>query len=155
MMMFSSAAKAAALRRPDGQLAPERPFAEIVVGVSLDGHGDARGAESEKTLTGAAGRVDDDGVVGQPGLAVAAGDFVAEAGAQGSLDIGDRQVGWLRAVPLQEPAGLFDEVVVRRIVRMRPSVPWGCTAAGCAAVVRTDAGSGSDPGPGPSSDHRA
>jgi hypothetical protein len=116
-MMFSSAIEGG-IRRPDGQHGAGKPFAEIVVGISFDPDGDARGAESEETLAGAADRVDHDGIAGQPGVSVASGDFIAEAGAQGSPDIRDRQVDFYGRSPFKSRQSLLDQVVVRRIVRI-------------------------------------
>ena len=48
--------KSGFLRRPDSQHCAGKALAEVVVGIPCDMDGDARGAEGEKALAGAAGR---------------------------------------------------------------------------------------------------
>ena len=61
--------------------------------------------------------MDGDGAAGESMTAVTSGDFVAEAGAQRTLNIGDRQIDVYRLSPFKSRHGLSDQVVVRRVVR--------------------------------------
>ena len=115
-MMFSSAANGEPSGGPDDDAAAGEPLAEVVVGVAVEAQGHAPGHEGAEALSGRAGEGQVDGPVGQAGAAVAAGDLVAEQGADGAVDVADAQLRAHRRAVLDGRPALLEERVVERLV---------------------------------------
>ena len=73
-----------ALRRAHDEPPARQALAEVVVGVAVEAHGHAPGHEGAEALPGRAGEGQRDGVVGQPGRAVAPADLRARAASRPS-----------------------------------------------------------------------
>ena len=79
MRMFSSGRKVELRGGIDDDAAAGEAFADVIVGVAFEFERDALGEEGAEALSGGAGELEADGVVGQTGGAVAARDFAARA----------------------------------------------------------------------------
>ena len=79
-------------RREEDDLAARKALAQVVVGVALEGEGDALRHKRPEALAGRAAEVELDRVLGQAGGAVAAGDLGAERRGHDAVDVADRQV---------------------------------------------------------------
>ena len=85
------------LRRIDDDASAGESFADVVVGVAFEFERDAFGEERSEALSGRAGELEANGVVGQSGGAVAAGDLAAEHRADRAVDVADGQLDLDRA----------------------------------------------------------
>ncbi len=74
------------------ELAAREPLAGVVVGVALEPQRDAPGHERPEALARRAAQVHGDGVVGQAVTAPLPGEGGAEHGADGAVDVADRQL---------------------------------------------------------------
>jgi len=92
-------------RRRDDELAAGQTLAHVVVGISrqLDGH--PMGQPGTKGLAGGAPDLDADGVLRQPGVAVAARHLAREHGAEGAVVVVDRALDLHRLAALQGGGG--------------------------------------------------
>ena len=79
-------------------------------------------------MAGGAGEFEADGIVGQAGGAVAAGDFAAEHGAHGAVHVADGQLDADHALIFEGIAGMLDQLIVERLVQ--------------AVILRLDAAAG-------------
>ena len=77
---------------PDRDPAAGEALADVVVGVALEPQRDAARDERPEGLTGRPDERDVDGVVGQAVAAVLLGHLVAEDGADGPVDVADREL---------------------------------------------------------------
>ncbi len=80
-------------RRIHGDAAAGETLADVVVGVALEGEGHALRHEGAEALASGAGELDADGILGEAGGAVLAGDLAAGDGADDAVDVADRQLG--------------------------------------------------------------
>ncbi len=101
-----------ALGRVDDQPPAGEALAGVIVGVAFQRQRDALGEEGAEALPGRAGEVEADGVLGQALGAVAAGDFAAQHGADGAMDVANLQAGLDRRLVLQRLAGAGDQLVI-------------------------------------------
>ena len=103
-------------RRLDDHFAAGQPFAEVVVGVAIDVHGDACRKERREALARGAREIDRHRVFGQGFFAVSSCDVVAQGSADRSIRVVDRQVERDRPFVLERVHAEFDEFVVERLV---------------------------------------
>src|SRR5439155_2535396 len=80
-------------RRIDDDFAAGQPFADVIVGVTLQNESHALGHKRAEALARAAGEVNLDGVFGKSLSAPAPGDFAADDGADDAVDVADGQGG--------------------------------------------------------------
>ena len=83
--------KAGSARRIDDDAAAGEAFADVVVGLAFERERDALGEKRAEALSGRAGELNADRVVGQSGGAVAARDLAAQHGADGAMHVANRQ----------------------------------------------------------------
>ena len=106
--------EAALGRRGDDQPPPGQALAHVVVGLPGQDQGDAVGQERPKALPPRAVGLDDNGVVRQPGVAVAPGHLARQHGPDGAVRVADGGFNPHRLAPVQGGLGLLDEPVIQR-----------------------------------------
>ena len=102
--------------RAHHQAAAAQPLADVVVGVAVEGEGDAVREPGAEGLAGGAAQRDADGVVGQSRLAVPAGDLAAQHAPDGAVAVADRQLDLHRVAVLERRLGEGDDLVVEGLV---------------------------------------
>ncbi len=108
--------------RADHDAATGEALADVVVGVALQAEGDALRHEGAEGLAGAADEGQVDGVVGQARATELLGDVVAEHGADGPVDVADRdlgadRLGRLGGLGVQRVGGELDQLVVEGLLQ--------------------------------------
>ncbi len=84
--------EAGGARRVNDHLAAGEALAHVVAGVAFELEGDALGQEGAEGLAGRAVELDVNGVFGEAGGAVAAGDLTRQDGADGAVDVANRHL---------------------------------------------------------------
>src|SRR5258708_2142425 len=95
--------------RENDDLAAGQTFADIIVGVTLEGEGHAPGHEGAETLAGAASEMNFDRVFGQTLGSPSPGDLAAYDGADDAVDVADGQHGDNLFLPLDGRLAQFQQ----------------------------------------------
>ena len=140
-MMLLGGVEGGFARRAHDDPPAGQALADVVVGVALEPQGDAARQERAEGLAGGAGEGDVDGVVGQAGAGVPLGDLVAEHGADGAVDVADRQLDAHRGAVFEGVGGELDQLVVERLVEAVVLRRW-CGAGRRLRAVRAGGRSG-------------
>ena len=105
----------AAARRIDHEAPARQALAGIVVGGALELEGDAAREEGAEALPGGADELHRDGALGQALVAVAPGDLARQHGADGAVDVADRQLDHDALALLERGHRSGDELVIERL----------------------------------------
>ena len=115
--MCSSGGEQRSAIRVNDDATTGQPLGDVVVGVTLETQGDARGHERPEALAGRAAEVDVDRAVGQSGTAVAPSDGVAEHRPDGAVDVADRQLQANRLASLDGGLARREQLLIERFVQ--------------------------------------
>jgi hypothetical protein len=102
----------------DDQAPPRQPFAETIVGVTLEGERHALRDERSEALSRRTGEPDTNGVLGQAAAAIPLRHLVAEHRAHRAIGVADERLQIDRAAMLERRQRRFDQIVVERDVEL-------------------------------------
>src|SRR5690606_18354448 len=109
---------AAVLRRVDDEAAAGEALADIVVRLAFEFERHARRDPDAEALSGRAGELHMDRVVGETRMAVAPGDLARQHGAGRAVRVADRQLDLHRLPVLDRILRLFDQGPVDDVVNL-------------------------------------
>ena len=93
---------------------PRKTLADIIVGVAVEFEADAARKKGAEAQPRRAGKADDDGVLGQPRMAVSPGDFARQHGADGTVHVAHGPLQPHRLAPFDGGLRGSDQFVIER-----------------------------------------